>query len=184
MDKTKLSKTISYILRHNPQSFNLKLNVDGSVKTDELLYALKNKFNDITRDDLIKLVKNDSKGRFSFLNNRKRIRANYGHSIEGVNPDYEALKPPELLYHGTTPKVKDKIMKVGLKSMGRNYVHLSVGIKEAKKVAQRRTNQPVIFKIKALKAYEDGQNFYKTAENIYLTNKISPKYLSLLKNNK
>lgn len=180
MDKTKLSKTISYILRHNPQSFNLKLDVDGSVKTDELLSALKNKFQGITKDDLIKLVKNDSKGRFSFLNNRKRIRANYGHSIEGINPDYKAIKPPEFLYHGTTPKVKDKITKNGLKPMGRNYVHLSVGIKEAKKVAYRRTDHPVIIKIKALEAYKDEQNFYKTAENIYLTNKVSPKYLTII----
>ena len=181
MNKTKLSKTISYILRHNPQSFNLKLNVDGSVKTEELLSALKNKFSDITKTDLIKLVKNDSKGRFSFLNNKKRIRANYGHSIEGINPDYKSLEPPKFLYHGTTPKVKDEILNSGLKSMGRNYVHLSVGIKEAKKVAQRRTEQPVIFIFIALEAYKEGQKFYKTAENIYLTNIISPKYLTIKK---
>jgi len=44
----------------------------------------KNKFTDITKYDLIKLVKNDSKGRFSFLNNKERIRANYGHSLEEI----------------------------------------------------------------------------------------------------
>ncbi|MGM0411615.1 MAG: RNA 2'-phosphotransferase [Bacillota bacterium] len=82
-------------------------------------------------------VKNDSKGRFSFLNNKERIRANYGHSIEGINPDYKTIKPHKFLYHGTTPKVKNDILKEGLKPMGRNYVHLSVGIKEAKKVAKR-----------------------------------------------
>ena len=183
MNRTRLSKTISYILRHHPGDFDLKLAADASVKTDELLQALKGKFKNITKDDLIQLVKNDSKGRFSFLENKKRIRANYGHSIEGVNPDYQAVKPPEILYHGTTPKVQDKIMTVGLKPMGRNYVHLSVGIREAKKVAYRRTDQPVIFEVEALKAYQDGQNFYKTAEDIYLTDEISAEYLSLQKNN-
>ena len=183
MNKTKLSKTVSYILRHHPEDFDLKLAADASVKTDELLQALKRKFKDITKDDLIQLVKNDPKGRFSFLEDQKRIRANYGHSIEGVNPDYQAVKPPEILYHGTTPKVKNKIMNLGLKPMGRNYVHLSVGIKEAEKVALRRSNQPVIFKVKALKAHQDGQNFYKTAEDIYLTARLSADYLSLLKNN-
>src|SRR6056297_801394 len=102
MNKTKLSKTVSYILRHHPESFNLKLTADASVKTDELLAALEKKFKDITKADLVQLVKNDPKGRFSFLDNKDRIRANYGHSIEGVNPDYEAHKPPEFLYHGTT----------------------------------------------------------------------------------
>lgn len=183
MNKTKLSKTVSYILRHHPEAFDLKLAADASVKTDKLLAALQNKFNDITKTDLIQLVKNDPKGRFSFLANKKRIRANYGHSIEGLSPDYESVKPPELLYHGTRPEVKDKILAAGLKPMGRNYVHLSVGVKEAEKVALRRTEQPVIFKVKALKAKHDGQNFYKTAADIYLTEEISAEYLSLLKKN-
>ena len=182
MNKTKLSKTVSYILRHHPEDFGLKLAADASVETDKLLQALKGKkFNDLTKDDLIQLVKNDPKGRFSFLDEQKRIRASYGHSIKGVNPDYQAVKPPEILYHGTRPEVRDKILAAGLKPMGRNYVHLSVGVKEAEKVAYRRTKRPVIFKIKALKAEQDGQKFYKTAEDIYLTAKISAEYLSLLK---
>jgi putative RNA 2'-phosphotransferase len=61
--------------------------------------------------------------------------------------------------------------------MGRNYVHLSVGIKEAEKVARRRTERPIIFKIEALKAFKSGQNFYKTAADIYLTDKVSIEYL-------
>lgn len=44
MDKIKLSKTLSYILRHHPESFDLKLAADASVETDELLNSLKNKF--------------------------------------------------------------------------------------------------------------------------------------------
>lgn len=183
MNKTKLSKTVSYILRHHPEDFDLKLEADASVETAELLQALKEKFRDITKNDLIKLVKNDPKGRFSFLDGMKRIRANYGHSIEGVNPDYQIVKPPELLYHGTRPKVKEKILTAGLKPMGRNYVHLSVGVKEAETVARRRTNQPVILKIEALRAFREGQNFYRTAEDIFLTDKIPADYLSLLKNN-
>jgi putative RNA 2'-phosphotransferase len=181
MNKTKLSKTVSYILRHHPEDFDLKLAADASVETDELLGALRRKFNYISKNDLVQLVQNDPKGRFSFLDNQERIRASYGHSIEEVNPDYQAVKPPEILYHGTRPKVKDKILSSGLKPMGRNYVHLSVGIKEAEKVARRRTSEPVIFKVKALKAHQEGQNFYKTAADIYLTDEIPTKYLSVNK---
>lgn len=180
MDKTKLSKTVSYILRHHPESFDLKLAADASVKIERLLTSLKRKFKDITKADLIELVENDPKGRFSFLDNQGRIRANYGHSIQGVNPDYQAVKPLLILYHGTTPAVKDKILTAGIKPMGRNYVHLSVGVKEAEKVARRRTKEPVIFKIEALKAFREGHNFYKTAEDIYLTDQLSAEYLSLL----
>ncbi|MFP4372646.1 MAG: RNA 2'-phosphotransferase [Halanaerobium sp.] len=180
MNKTKLSKTVSYILRHHPEDFDLKLAADASVETDKLLQTLRKKFKNITKDDLIQLVKNDPKGRFSFLDDRKRIRASYGHSIEGVNPDYSEVKPPEILYHGTRPEVKDKILSSGLKPMGRNYVHLSLGVDEAKKVAQRRTSEPVIFKVQALKAYQEGQNFYQTAADIFLTDQLRAEYLSLL----
>lgn len=180
MNKTKLSKTVSYILRHHPEDFGLKLEADASVKTAELLQALKDKFKNITKNDLIQLVKKDSKGRFNFLNDKNRIRANYGHSIDGVNPNYQLVKPPELLYHGTTPQAKDKILNCGLKPMGRNYVHLSFGVKEAEKVALRRTKQPVIIKIEALRAFREGQNFYKTAKDIFLTDQISTDYLSIL----
>ena len=177
MNKTKISKTISYILRHNPESFGLKLAADASVETDKLLDSLKDKFKGISRENLRELVKNDPKGRFSFLNEGDRIRANYGHSIDGVNPDYESVKPPKFLFHGTTPKVKAKILSEGIKPMGRNFVHLSVNIEEAEKVARRRTNKPVKLKLMALKAYKDGQNFYKTAEDIYLTDEIAGEYL-------
>lgn len=180
MDKTKLSKTISYILRHHPEDFDLKLAADASVKTDEMLQALRKKFDNISKNDLIQLVQNDSKGRFSFLDDKKRIRASYGHSIDGVNPDYRAVKPPEILYHGSRPEVKKKILASGLKPMSRNYVHLSSGVKEAKKVAYRRTKKPIIFKIKAFQANQAGQNFYKTAADIYLTDFLAAEYLSLL----
>ena len=179
MDKTKLSKTLAYILRHHPEAFDLKLAADASVQTDKLLNALENKFKQITKNDLIEVVENDPKGRFSFIDGEKKIRANYGHSIAGLNPEYKAVKPPEFLYHGTTPKVKNKILNQGIKAMNRNYVHLSANIEEAKKVAHRRTKKALIFKVRALKAYQAGQKFYKTAEDIYLTDQVAAKYLSL-----
>lgn len=168
---------MSYILRHHPEDFDLEIKADGSVSVNALLNALSKKFPDITLQDIEKIVKGDKKGRFSFLEEGKSIRANYGHSIEGVNPEYKAVKPPEFLYHGTTRKAKDKILKEGLKPMGRNYTHLSINKKEAIKVGKRRDKKPVVFKIKAREAYEDGKDFYKTAKEIYLTDMVPPVYI-------
>jgi putative RNA 2'-phosphotransferase len=41
MNKTKVSKTVSYILRHHPEDFDLKLAADASVEINELLEALR-----------------------------------------------------------------------------------------------------------------------------------------------
>lgn len=181
MNKVKLSKTVSYILRHHPESFDLKLAADGSLNLNDLVKALKRKFPELDREDLIQLVENDPKGRFSLLKSGERIRANYGHSIDEVDPDYEEVKPPKYLYHGTTPKVRNKILREGLKPMGRNYTHLSATVEEAVKVGQRRTNSPLIFKINAEQAFEDGLKFYKTGEDIYLIDQVPVKYLEILK---
>ncbi|WP_420340975.1 RNA 2'-phosphotransferase [Tepidanaerobacter syntrophicus] len=38
---------------------------------------------------------------------------------------------PQILYHGTTPKSAENILKTGLKPCGRQYVHLFSDIKQA-----------------------------------------------------
>ncbi len=185
MNRIKLSKTVSYILRHNPRDFGLQLAADGSVELETLVKSLRRKFPELTENDVIELVENDSKGRFSLLANNSRIKANYGHSVENINPDYEAVKPPEYLFHGSRPEVRGEILEEGLQPMNRNYVHLSQTAEEAVKVARRRTNNPVIFKVQAIKAYKNGLKFYKAGTQdsgqaevkIYLTEEVNPEYL-------
>ncbi len=185
MNRIKLSKTVSYILRHHPEDFGLKLEADGSVELEALVKSLRRKFPELTENDVIELVENDSKGRFSLLADNNRIKANYGHSLENINPDYDAVKPPEYLFHGSRPEVKEDILAEGLQPMSRRYVHLSQTVDEALKVARRRTNNPVVFKVQAIKAYEDGLKFYKAGTQnrgqagveIYLTKEVNPEYL-------
>ncbi len=178
MDKVKLAKTLSYILRHNPGDFNLELNPDGTVATDRLLAALrKQQFPDLTYQDLEQVVAEDKKGRFSLLQDGKQIRANYGHSIEGVHPDYEPVAPPEFLYHGAPRRVKASILAEGLKPMNRNFVHLSSTKQEAEQVGKRRDQQPVILTVEAEKIHAQGQEFYRTGKGIYLTREIAPQYI-------
>lgn len=178
MDKVKLSKTLSYILRHNPEDFDLQLNPDGTVSTDRLLTALRNQqFPDLTYGHLEQVVAEDEKGRFSLLQEGNQIRANYGHSIEGVHPDYEPVVPPEVLYHGAPRRVKDSILAEGLKPMNRNFVHLSSTKEEAEQVGKRRDQQPVILAVEAEKLHAQGQELYRTGKGIYLTKEIAPQYI-------
>lgn len=180
MNEVKLSKTLSYILRHQPEDFGLEINPDGSIEVDRLIEVLQQKrFPNLNRNKLKRVVENDEKGRFSFLSQGEYIRANYGHSIAGVHPDYKSIEPPRLLYHGTFHRLKDKILQEGLKSMSRNFVHLSCTKKEAIKVGKRREEKPLILKIKAKKAEQDGQKFYLTGKGIYLTDDISPRYIEI-----
>lgn len=180
-----LSKTLSYILRHHPEDFDLKMEIDGTVKIDKLLHTLRedDRFKNLEYKDLKDLVKKDKKNRFTIIksdNENLRIKANYGHSIDNIDLNYENIKPPKYLYHGTTKKFYENILKQGLKKMNRKYVHLSKSKKQAYEVGKRREKNPIILKIEALKMYNDGYNFFKTESNIILTEYVDEQYISLV----
>lgn len=179
--KTSLSKTLSYILRHHPEDFALNMEIDGTIKIEYLLKALRedNRFENISFEDLKKLTDNDNKNRFTIIekNKDKRIKANYGHSIEWINLDYEKIEPPRFLYHGTTEKYYNKILEEGIKKMGRKYVHLSKSQKQADQVGKRRARNPIILKIFAKNMYKAGYTFFKTNSDIILTEYVDSKYI-------
>lgn len=179
MNRVKLSKTLSYILRHHPEDFGLKLDSEGYINVQNLIQALKARFPQITYAAIKEVVAKDGKGRFSLDSDEKKIKANYGHSISGITPSYTKVVPPVFLYHGTARRFVKSILKEGIKPMGRNFVHLSETIDDALKVGKRRDPKPVVLRIKALDAHEQGTAFYRTGKGIYLARVIPSKYLEI-----
>jgi len=177
MDKTiiRISKFLSYVLRHNPAKFNLKISKNGCIDLNDILKIIKSKFPGFNRERLKELVAQDPKERFQILNNK--IRATYGHSISVELPN-QPIKPPEILYHGTSMQAQAKILNTGLKSMCRQFVHLSQSRQDAFSVGLRHTQKPVILKILALDAHQNGIKFYKQA-NTYLAEFIPREYIRL-----
>lgn len=177
MDYIKLSKEISYALRHKPEEYNLSLDEEGYVFINDLLNSINSKNHyskTITIDDIYEVIRISDKKRLDI--NNDMIRALYGHSVETVIQKEEAI-PPDVLYHGTTHKAINNIMIEGLKPMSRQYVHLSVDIDTAKLVGLRRDNDPIILTIDAKKAYEGGIKFYIGNDKIWLSEHIPSKYI-------
>ena len=79
-DKTKASKFISLILRHKPGVIGIALDEHGWAKVDELITGV-NKTHPLTMALLEEIVRTDDKQRFSFNEDRSKIRATQGHSI-------------------------------------------------------------------------------------------------------
>lgn len=169
----KLSKFMSYALRHNPGEFGLELDSLGFCKTEDLLSTIQKQkgFGDTTLSDIEEAVRICPKQRFAIEG--EHIRANYGHSAKRL--EYEEKEPPAILYHGTHEGVYKTIIKEGIKKMGREFVHLSEGTGFAKLAGSRRGN-PVIMMVNAKKAYEDGIKFYTTGDDVWLCDYIPPEY--------
>ena len=85
--------------------------------------------------------------------------------------------PPDILYHGTARRFLSSIEEKGLLSQGRQYVHLSQDMETAYNVAKRHDKKPVILKIDAKQAWEDGVKFYYGNEKVWLANKIPSEYI-------
>ncbi|MDI6641139.1 MAG: RNA 2'-phosphotransferase [Elusimicrobiota bacterium] len=173
VDKVKLSKFMSYILRHNPKGFNLSIDRNGFVDIDELLEIIRKRYSSVSREMIEELIATSDKKRFEIVNNR--IRATYGHTIP-VELGLSEVEPPEILYHGTSRNSVVRILKEGLKPMSRQYVHLSVTEKDAFQVGLRRENKPAILKIKAREAFRSGIKFFKSGD-VYLVKGISPEFI-------
>ncbi len=175
----RLSKTIAHALRHKPEEYGLVLDVEGWVALDDLLAALHKRsrvWHSVNRATLEAIIADSEKQRFELRGNR--IRAFYGHSTSG-KITREAAIPPTTLYHGTTREAAQAILREGLKPMKRQYVHLSTDQQTARIVGQRRTNHPVILRIAAREAYQQGIPFYLGNEDIWLAEVIPPVFISL-----
>ncbi len=69
------------------------------------------------------------------------------------------------------------ILSEGLRPMKRQYVHLSIDLATASKVAARRKGENKILIVEALKAHKDGLSFYSEDNGVWLANAIPPKYI-------
>lgn len=178
-EDTKISKFMSLILRHRPEVIGLKLDEYGYIDVTALIKGLNKKGFNIDIADIERIVGQDEKGRYSFNDNKTKIRANQGHSIK-VNLGLKAVEPPNQLFHGTALRFSNSICSTGIKKQSRQYVQLSADIDTALKVGKRH-GEPVVFIIDSKKMYQDGFQFYLSENKVWLTDYIPAKYIKMMK---
>jgi uncharacterized protein len=176
------SKFLSLILRHNPDKIGLVLDEHGWAEVDELLAKI-NRFGfSLDRAGLEEVVAQNNKQRFTFNADGQKIRASQGHSIP-VDLELQPLSPPEVLYHGSASRFLSSILEKGLLPGSRTHVHLSKDMETARAVGKRH-GSPVIFQVQARQMEAEGYPFFLSANGIWLTATVSPRFLTLLENNK
>lgn len=173
---TKLSKEISYALRHAPWEYELEMDEEGWVPVEQLLEALKRRgnWNDISEGTLHEVIAHSEKKRFEIKDGR--IRAFYGNSIP-MKIVKEEKMPPDILYHGTARRFLKSIKENGLLPQNRQYVHLSQDIETAESVGKRHDVKPCILVIDAKKAWDEGTKFYLGNEKVWLAETVDGKYI-------
>lgn len=180
MSKDKLSVYLSYLLRHKPEEIGLNMDRHGWVNAQELI----DKINEegkyaLSMEALEDIVTSDRKGRYRFDENKTRIKACQGHSIEWVIPEMDWREPPEYLYHGTTADAYEKILASGgISRMSRHAVHMQAQADKAWQSAKRWNRTPVVIQIDARQMHEDGIAFGITENEVWCCDAVPKEYIA------
>ena len=175
-DLTQLSKFLSFVLRHQPESIGLDMDAQGWVGVEELI--LKSTKHRLTPALIRVLVETSDKQRFALSADGSRIRANQGHSIE-LHLDLAPQVPPAQLFHCTAQRFLAAIQAEGILKRDRHHVHLSSDVAVAESVGQRH-GKPVILVVAAERMAAEGFLFYLSANGVWLTDSVPPAYFSVL----
>ncbi|MEM0996146.1 MAG: RNA 2'-phosphotransferase [Bacteroidota bacterium] len=171
----RISKFMSLVLRHKPETIGLQLDSEGWAEVDELIEKMRRAGRRIDRPTLDWVVDHNNKKRFAFSADGTRIRASQGHSIK-IDLGYAPVAPPEFLYHGTVDRFIPAIRESGIQKMRRHAVHLSQDQKTAINVGNRR-GKALILVVRAGEMHRAGFSFFVSENGVWLTDKVPAEYI-------
>lgn len=175
MDDKKISKSLSYWLRHKPDAGGIEIDPTGWAEVDAVLAALARAKLPHALHDLERVVVESDKNRFELSPDGQLVRARQGHSIP-IDLGWPVAAPPETLFHGTVEKFLPAILSEGLRPMARHHVHLSPDAATATLVGARR-GKPVILRIAAGALHGDGAEFRLSSNAVWLVDHVPPAFI-------
>ncbi|XP_057205281.1 tRNA 2'-phosphotransferase 1 isoform X2 [Triplophysa rosa] len=173
----RLSKSLSYVLRHGASKMGLQMHSDGFVYVEDLLAH--QQFRSFSLEDVQRVVASNDKQRFKLQahpdDGRIQIRANQGHSVQVADLELKQVAPddpncPKEAVHGTYMKHWPSIQSQGLSRMNRTHIHLASGLPgEGGVISGMRQNCDLAVYINVPKAMADGIWFFWSENGVLLS---------------
>ncbi|MAE47302.1 MAG: hypothetical protein CMJ86_10475 [Planctomycetes bacterium] len=169
----RLTRSLAYMLRHQPEEFDLELDKFGWGNLDDVVRALNERLGEsVEEEDVNEALAGADRARYEIKDGR--IRALYGHSIE-VDPG-EPDEPPDELFATVRGRDVPNVERDGLKSVRRSHIHLSLTEEEAREVGRRLDRRYAVICVLAGDAWEDGIDFYDRGA-IFLSEEIPTEFI-------
>ncbi|MBN3313932.1 TRPT1 phosphotransferase, partial [Atractosteus spatula] len=187
----RLSKALSFALRHGASQLGLDMSSDGFVSVAELLS--RPQFRAYSLADVRRVVETNDKQRFRLRprpgDGRLEIRANQGHSVQVDDLELIPVVPgsdnvPSCAVHGTYLRHWESIRTRGLSRMSRTHIHLSPGLPgEEGVVSGMRGDCSLAIFIDVSRALQDGIPFFWSDNGVILTpgdseGRLAPRYFA------
>src|SRR5262245_277042 len=171
----RITRSLAYMLRHQPEEFDLEVDEFGYAEMDDVVQALNERLGEpVEEDDIREAVTSGDRQRYEVV--ADRIRALYGHSID-VQPG-EPGKPPSMLYVGVSRADADRAQRFGLRAGRRRFLHLALSPEDAIESGRRAAHEYVVITVHALDAWEEGINFYDR-KSLFLSDPIPTDFLEV-----
>lgn len=177
-DLLRLSRFLSYVLRHDPGKIGIRLDGGGWVPIADLVAGARAAGVPLSEELIHEIVRTCDKQRYAISPDGKRIRANQGHSVM-IDLGLVATEPPAVLYHGTATRFLDSIFAEGLRPGSRTHVHLSADIPSAMKVGIRH-GKGVVLAVDAEAMVGQGHEFFVSENGVWLTRHVPRQFLTLV----
>ena len=166
-DIIRKGKRLAFLLRHDK---DYQFDEHGWREVSDLIAN-----HGYTMELLDEIVETNNKKRYEYSEDKSKIRARQGHSVN-VDVELKEVIPPDILYHGTAETTLSAIMKEGIIKGSRLHVHLSQTEETALNVGKRH-GKPVVIRINTGQMNQDGIKFYLSNNGVWLTEYVSPKYI-------
>lgn len=171
----RITRSLAFMLRHQPEAFDLEVDAFGWADLDEVVRALNERLGEpVDRDDVFDAVEAGDRVRYEIR--AQRVRALYGHSIP-VEPG-EPSKPEEILYVAIPSRDVERAMRFGLRGGRRRFLHLALTKDDARESGRRAAREYTVLSIEAIEAWEEGINFYDRAA-LWLAEEVPTQFLEV-----
>ena len=177
-EDVKMSKALSYILRHGAEKARLPMRADGYAKVSDVIRCAKLKADE---GKIVEIVKNCEKQRFAVerIDGELYIRANQGHTIKTVARDHlykmiEDASEYPICIHGTTFKAWETIKDTGLSRMRRNEIHCAKD-EFGKTLSGYRASAQVLIYVDLALCLKNGIPWFESDNGVLLTPGIGSK---------
>ncbi|MEM9800715.1 MAG: RNA 2'-phosphotransferase, partial [Planctomycetota bacterium] len=153
----RITRALAFMLRHQPEEFDLELDRFGWAGLEDVLYALQERIgSSLEEEDVLDAIEASDRPRYEV--DEGRIRALYGHSFP-IDPG-EPTEPPDELFIGVGSRDAARAEESGLRSGRRAFLHLARTEDEAREAGRRIAKDYAVVTVFAGEAYDEGVDFY------------------------
>ncbi len=171
----RITRALAFMLRHQPEEFDLELDRFGWGDLEDVVYALQERTGStVEEDDVAEAIESSDRPRYEIKDGK--IRALYGHSIQ-IDPG-EPTEPPDELFIGVGSRDASRAEDQGLRSGRRAFLHLARTEEEARESGRRIARDYAVVTVFAGEAFDEGTDFYDRGA-LFLADEIPGEFLEV-----